>query len=102
MTATSTESCDWAFTERFLKLEFIKKKYSGLKVPSEALRVSDGKTGVYTVVDGIVKFKPVNIYYKDSKYAIVEENNASTGGLLLYDEVIVSPGNYKAGTRLNR
>ena len=42
------------------------------------------------MVDGIVKFKKVKVMYKDSGYAIVEENNTSQGGLLLYDEVIVS------------
>lgn len=88
--ATSDVSCDWAETERFLDIDFVKKKYSGLKIPSAALRVVDGETGVYTVSDGIVKFKKVNISYKSGKYAIAEEDNSSSGGLLLYDEVIVS------------
>ena len=100
--ATSDVSCDWANTERVTKVDFVKNKYKGLKIPSEALRVKDGTTGVYTVVDGIVKFKKVNVYYKDGKYAIAEENNANTGGLLLYDEVIVSSGNIKAGKRINK
>ena len=76
--------------DRFVKISLIKNKYSGLKIPVEALRVNDGKTGVYVVVDGIVKFKKAKVLYKDDGYAIVEENNISQGGLLLYDEVIVS------------
>lgn len=87
---TSDVSCDWAMKDRFVKISLIKNKYSGLKIPVEALRVNDGKTGVYVVVDGIVKFKKAKVLYKDDGYAIVEENNISQGGLLLYDEVIVS------------
>ena len=87
---TSSETCSWALTERFLEIDLIRSKYSGLKVPIDALRVVDNSTGVYTVVDGIVHFKKVNVLCKDSRYAIVEEDNTQRGGLLLYDEVIVS------------
>jgi len=88
--ATSDVSCDWAMKDRFIKIDLIKNKYVGLKVPVKALRVVNNNTGVYVVVDGIVKYKKVRVLYKDSGYAIVEENNVSRGGLLLYDEVIVS------------
>lgn len=101
LVATSDVSCDWSSKERFVKIDFVKNRYSGLKIPSQAIRVHDNTTGVYILSDGIVKFKPVNIYYKDNKSAIVEENNAS-GGLLLYDEVIVSSGNYEVGKRLSK
>lgn len=97
---TSDVACDWAMKDRFVEVDLIKKKYEGLKVPIEALRVKDGETGVYVVVDGIVKFKKINVLYKDTKFLIAEENNAS-GGLLLYDEVIVSPGKYKEGSKIS-
>ena len=99
---TSDIKCDWAMKDRFVKIDLIKNKYSGLKVPIKALRVRDGKTGVYVVVDGIVKFKNANVLYKDSGYAIVEENNTSRGGLLLYDEIIVSSSKeYKVGDKIS-
>ncbi len=99
---TSDIKCDWAMKDRFVKIDLIKNKYSGLKVPANALRVQEGKTGVYVVVDGIVKFKKVKVLYKDSGYAIVEENNASRGGLLLYDEIIISSSNdYKDGDKIS-
>ncbi len=99
---TSDIKCDWAMKDRFVKIDLIKNKYSGLKVPVKALRVKDGKTGVFVVVDGIVKFKKVNILYKDSGYAIVEENNTSLGGLLLYDEIITSSSkDYKEGDKIS-
>lgn len=87
---SSSESCTWAFSERFVELDLVRSKYSGLKVPVEALRVVDNNTGVYTVVDGIVHFKKVKVLCKDNRYAIVEENNLKNGNLLLYDEVITS------------
>jgi len=99
---TSNVSCDWAMRDRFLKIDLIKNKYEGLKVPIKALRVLDGQTGVYVVVDGIVKFKKVKVLYKDTGYVIVEENNASTGGLLLYDEIIVSSSKtFKDGEKIS-
>lgn len=103
LTAASDVACSWAMDKRFVKIDLIKKKYSGLKVPASALRVKDDVAGVYTASDGIVQFKPVNILYKNGTYAIVEENNTLGRGLLLYDEVIVSSGrNIKSGMRINK
>ncbi len=100
--ATSNESCSWALNERFCEIDLIRSKYSGLKVPVSALRVKDGQTGVYTVVDGIVHFKKVNILYRQGDYAIAEENNSSSGSLLLYDEVITaSKKELKVGERIS-
>ena len=99
---TSNVSCDWAMKDRFVNIDLIKNKYAGLKIPVKALRVKDGNAGVYVVVDGIVKFKKAKILYKDSVYAIAEEDNLSQGGLLLYDEVIVSsPRKLKAGDKIS-
>jgi putative membrane fusion protein len=100
--ATSHESCSWAMEERFTEIDLVRNKYKGLKVPIKALRVVEGETGVYTVIDGIVHFKKVKVLYKDTNYAIVEENNSSQGGLLLYDEVVVSDTkNLKPGKKIS-
>lgn len=101
LTATSDATSSWAMEERIASIDLVKKRYSGLKVPIAAIRVKDDITGVYTVVDSIVRFKKVNILYKNNKYAIVEENNTQNGGLLLYDEVITSGNKIKDGMRLN-
>lgn len=99
---TSEVSCEWAVRDRFVTIDLIRNKYQGLKVPIKALRVVDGVTGVYTVVDGIVYFKKVNVLYKDSGHAIVEENNTQRGNLLLYDEVVVSSNKkLKEGDRIS-
>ncbi len=101
VTVTSEESTEWANKERFISIDLIRNKYKGLRVPIKALHVADGKTGVYVVIDGIVYFKKVNVLYKDASYAIVEEDNTVQGGLLLYDEVIVSSNKkFKSGDRI--
>ncbi len=101
VTVTSEESTEWANKERFISIDLIRNKYKGLKVPIKALHVADGKTGVYVVIDGIVYFKNVNVLYKDTSYAIVEEDNTAKGGLLLYDEVVVSSSKkLKSGDRI--
>lgn len=70
------------------------KTYEGLKVPREALRVSDeGENGVYCLIDSQVKFKPVNIIFEKDSYYVSAYDSADTKSLLLYDEIIVSAKN---------
>lgn len=87
----------------------VKKKYSGLKVGSKALRVStqtvtnaDGTqsektvTGVYIVNGVTAEFVPVNIIYTYDNYALCEIISED-GNLRLYDEVIVKGKNIYEG-----
>lgn len=87
----------------------VKKKYSGLKVNSKALRVStdsvtneDGTvsektvTGVYIVNGVAAEFVPVNIIYTGDGYALCEVKSED-GNLRLYDEVIVKGKNIYEG-----
>lgn len=75
---------------RTAAMTVVNKEYSGLKLPRKALRVVDGKTGVY-VVSGInVKFVNVNVVYKTDEYIICEQKQTNDEPTLkLYDEVIV-------------
>ncbi|MGE4284070.1 MAG: HlyD family efflux transporter periplasmic adaptor subunit [Clostridia bacterium] len=73
--------------------DIIKHSYEGFKVPISAVRVKDGKTGVYIVKERIAKFRETEILFKNNDFAIVKENNLNTKGLLLYDEVIVKSNN---------
>lgn len=96
---TSTTNSDYARNNREIKFDLVYQKYSGIKVPVKALSVSaDGVTGVYVLVNSTVQFKPANVLYKDSKYAIVEISNKN-GGLLLYDEVITYAKDYTEGKK---
>lgn len=79
---------------RKISAEAVVKTYKGLKVPREALRVSeDGKNGVYCLIDSQVKFKPVNIVFEKDSYYISEYDTADTKSLLLYDEIVISAKN---------
>ena len=68
----------------------VNKEYSGLKVSKKALRVVDGKTGVYVVSGITVKFVKVNVIYSTSDYIICEQKQSAEETVLrLYDEVVV-------------
>lgn len=96
-------------TMRSDTMTVVKKKYSGLKVNSKALRVSsktqsntDGTesekavTGVYVVNGVVAEFVPVNIIYTMDGYALCEVKTED-GNLRLYDEVIVKGKNIYEG-----
>ena len=84
-------------TMRSGAITIIKNEYSGLKVDSKALRVVDGKTGVYIVSGLEAKFVEANILYSNDSYAICELNNGDSSKLRLYDEVIVKGKNLYDG-----
>lgn len=86
---TATEYSDEAMKNRKTKITLITNKYSGIKIPIEAIRVNNGVQGVYTITEGLMKFKKADIIYKDDNYAIARENNSDSGSVLLYDEVVI-------------
>lgn len=76
---------------RKLRAEVVLRKYSGLRIPREALRINEeDQTGVYCRIDAQVKFKPVKTIYETNEYYLVSYDSSDTKGLLLYDEVVVS------------
>ncbi len=96
-------------TMRSDTMTVVKKKYSGLKVNSKALRVSSKKqinedgtesektvTGVYVVNGVVAEFVPVNIIYTMDGYALCEVKTED-GNLRLYDEIIVKGKNIYEG-----
>lgn len=67
----------------------INSTYSGLKIPTKALRVQDGKTGVFVRSGMTVKFVGVNVVYRTDEYIICEQEVSNDTVLRLYDDVIV-------------
>ena len=79
------------------KIQLRMHTYHGMRINQSALRVVDGITGVY-VVDGIsAKFKPVNIIYSDTGFAICAYDTTNSNALKQYDEVIVRGGDLYDG-----
>ena len=81
------ESC---LTTRQAEIEIIYQSFDGIMVPREALRQVDGQWGVYCLVGGVTRFKPVEWVYQTDSYYLVEPAASSSGGLVMYDQIIVS------------
>ena len=75
--------------------DVILRTYEGLRVPSNALRVSEeGVTGVYCLDGVTAAFWPVTVLYQGQGYALVRpaDGAADTRTLRAGDEVIASAG----------
>lgn len=85
------------YEKRTAEFEIRLEEYSGLYVPSAAIRVLDGITGVY-VMNGTnsFDFKCVDVLFKDDDYYIVKNNYEPPTGspfsaLKIYDNILVNP-----------
>lgn len=75
--------------------DVILRIYEGLRVPSNALRVSEeGVTGVYCLDGVTAAFRPVTVLYQGQGYALVRpaDGASDTRTLRAGDEVIASAG----------
>lgn len=70
-------------------MTIIKSTYSGLKVPTKALRLQDDKTGVFVRSGMTLKFVSVNVIYRTDEYIICEQMVSNDSVLRLYDDVVV-------------
>ncbi len=96
-----------AYSDRFLsnvtliretQAELIVRDYTGLRIPKNALRLSDGKAGVYCQVGLVAYYKPVKVLFQNDDYIIVKPGEieaTAQSRIELYtiragDEVIIS------------
>ena len=76
-------------TLRTIPITVVTGEYEGLRVKNSAIRVVDGKTGVYVISGMQAKFVEVKIIHTASGYTLCEITNDNSGNSLrLYDEVI--------------
>ncbi|MBQ1435704.1 MAG: hypothetical protein II705_08715 [Clostridia bacterium] len=75
--------------ERMPEAEIITAQYSGIRVPKSAVRMIDGKEGVFVLVGSIARFREIETQYLEGDYYIVREDNTSNNALLLGDQIIV-------------
>lgn len=90
---------------RGVDYKLILQRKSGLRIPSEALRIEDGEKGVYILIDKHTKqFKSVNndpFGTEDDKYYIVDRNYTPPGAKASYvplkelDKVLLKPEDVK-------
>lgn len=69
-------------------LQVVTKRYDGLYVEDDAIRVVDGQMGVYVLVGVEVKFRTIDVLYSSEEFSVVTASDAGSGGLQLYDYII--------------
>lgn len=82
---------------RKTEIEIRRNKYEGIKIPSEALHVVNGKKGVYVLIASQIKFREVNIIYSDDDYVLAEYDESNTNSIHLYDKIITQGKDLKDG-----
>lgn len=82
---------------RKAEIEIRRNNYEGIKVPSEALHVLDGKKGVYVLIASQVKFREVNVIYSDEDYVLAEYDESNEKSIHLYDKIITQGKDLKDG-----
>ena len=88
---TSTKYVPDIYIKRSVNVDIIKKEYSGLKVPSEAVVEQNGETFVYINKLGVAEKRLVDVLYQAEDIAIIKEDNVREDALLLYDDAITNP-----------
>ena len=72
--------------------------YQGLRVPKDAVRVSEsGQTGVYILEGATARWKPITILHDNGESYVVELDKTSTANLWPGDEVIIHAQNLYDG-----
>lgn len=78
------------YTSNGFDADIILDSSSGLKISKSAVKVENGKKGVYIIKKGVKRFREVNILASDDEYVIIKRDlSTDVPHLALYDEVVV-------------
>ncbi len=75
-------------TAREQDIDIVAGRYTGLKVPSQALRQQEGKWGVFVLDGSVATFKEIAWTYSTESYFLVPCADSAKNGLYRYDRVI--------------
>lgn len=91
VTIHTTKYIESIYSTSKASVEIVSESSVGIKIPSSALRVIDGKQGVYVVRLGVARFIPVTLLYNNKEWAVIQiiESNEEPK-VKIYDEVIVN------------
>lgn len=92
ITFKCTDFTEKEFSLRKEKCKMLINKYEGLKVSNEALRVSNGQTGVYVMLAKNIVFKPVSVLFSTDTFSIVKPDNAVSSRILTHNDEVVLGG----------
>lgn len=73
---------------RLANIEIRVNSYTGIRMPSSAVHVQDGKRGVYALVASVVEWRSADVLYTDGDYVILSYDPESEDGIKLYDQII--------------
>lgn len=100
-TAVVVFQCSYMNTElsklRSPAFQIILNRYDGLRVSDQAIKVENGKRGVYVFIGSSVKFTPVEILYNGNGYKVCKKVDPMEEGLHLYDDIVVKGKNLYDG-----
>ena len=97
LTLRVSKNLETLLQERKMNFDLVKRTYSGLRIPKEAILGSGEDQYVYVVKDSIVKKKPVEVLCEKNEFVIVAEDNQNSSNVLLYDLVITKSKNLSEG-----
>ena len=61
ITVSSSSFASSPMSNRFVRLTVVKESHRGLKIPLSAIRVKDGKSGVYVKTENTLRYKEIEI-----------------------------------------
>ncbi len=97
LTLRLSKNLDAVIAERKFEFDLIKKTYSGLRIPKEAIHTDGQETYVFVIKDSVVKKKTVEVLCEKNEFVIVKEDNTNSANVLLYDLVITKSKNLSEG-----
>ena len=80
------------FSLRICNAQIILRSFTGFRIDKDAIRVSEGETGVYVLSGAKLVFKPVTVLFRSEEkdFVVVSPNLHSSGReLILNDSVVV-------------
>lgn len=64
-------------------------EHTGIKVPTSALHVVDGKKGIYALISSQVRFREADVVYSGDDYVLLSYDTENKDGIRLYDKIIL-------------
>ncbi len=76
---------------RCQRMEAVKAEYTGLRIPTDVVRVKDGVTYVYILKEGIAREREIDIIWEQNGYFIISESfeGISDRGKLRLNDLII-------------
>ncbi len=97
ITVSSNKYVNMIYSTSKADVEYVKKRYKGLRIPAESIRIVNGVKGVYVIRSDIARFVPINILHNGKENVIVSEKMESGATIKLYDELVVGGKNIYDG-----